>query len=354
MAIHILIRLTAMGDALLAIPTARALAEQGIEVHWVLSRKWAGLAAFLPAHIHFLDNASSLLPMARRLRRLHPAATHDLQGKPASMALSYLLGTSVDRYRKRDLGENFRAGLGRYPLRGSDPLPVWRRYLSSVGIDHLPDSHINASLNHPLPFLQEARTYLYQFVSPHSSPLLLHPGASKVGKLLPDQALQLFSSQLPGPLILIGDPPFPGQKKSPASPTSLPSKDPNHAQCSPLFQKTASASRDIPPLIDLRGTIPLRLLPGIMSLSRGIITTDSGPMHLARAVGIPLMALFFQTDPSLGFAPIPGDRQLLVSRDLPCKPCSLHGGRAVCPEGTWACRDLDWADLAAQASRLFG
>ena len=109
----------------------------------------------------------------------------------------------------------------------------------------------------------------------------------------------------------------------------------------------------VPSIIDLRGKIPLSELPWVMSLSSGIISSDSGPMHLARAVDIPVAGIFLQTDPCLGFSPIPGPRVKVISRPLGCKPCSLHGRRSVCPEKTWACRDLSWDEIAADIAAFF-
>ena len=78
-----------------------------------------------------------------------------------------------------------------------------------------------------------------------------------------------------------------------------------------------------------------------ISFAKAVISTDSGPMHLARAVNTPLVAIFFQTDPSLGFSPIPSDKTLVISESLPCKPCSLHGQNEVCPAGHFKCRQID-------------
>lgn len=314
MAPTILIRFGALGDVLLAIPVARALAARGEEVHWVLGRKWAAFARFLPAdRIHLFGGSRDLLPLARTIRRLKPARVIDLQGKPASIFLSAVAGSPVSRYIKRNWREGLRAAMGGWPLRDPDERQVWLRYWDTAGLPATPTPAPDGRLR-----LEEAPPSPYSFDVP---PLLIHPGASHPGKRLPPQALAMLIEHLPRPLALIGDPPEP-------------------------------LGIDLPDVLDLRGRVPLPSLPVLMRESRGLVSTDSGPMHLARALDLPLAAIFLQTDPLLGFAPLPGGRTRIVSRELPCKPCSLHGQRAICPAGHWHCRDLDWTAIGRDLASL--
>jgi len=55
-----------------------------------------------------------------------------------------------------------------------------------------------------------------------------------------------------------------------------------------------------------------------------LVTNDSGLMHLACGVGRPVIALFGPTSVEFGFEPA-GEGNVVLSRDLPCRPCSLHG-----------------------------
>jgi heptosyltransferase II len=68
-----------------------------------------------------------------------------------------------------------------------------------------------------------------------------------------------------------------------------------------------------------------------------LIAGDTGPLHIARAFGIPVIALFGPT-PETKHHFEPTDHLLTV--DLSCRPCSPHGDR-TCPEGHHRCmRDL--------------
>ena len=65
------------------------------------------------------------------------------------------------------------------------------------------------------------------------------------------------------------------------------------------------------------------------------ISSDSAPMHIASAVHVPLVAIFGPTTRELGFFPY-GPKSAVVELNLPCRPCSLHGGNA-CPLGHFKC-----------------
>ena len=88
---------------------------------------------------------------------------------------------------------------------------------------------------------------------------------------------------------------------------------------------------------DLCGRTGLRDLAGLLSLARVVVGNDSGPGHLAAAVGAPVVAIFGPTSEAFGFAPR-GERVRVVSRELDCRPCSVHGGRR-CPRGRRSCLD---------------
>jgi heptosyltransferase-2 len=69
-----------------------------------------------------------------------------------------------------------------------------------------------------------------------------------------------------------------------------------------------------------------------------VVSNDSGPAHVAAAVGTPALVLFGPTSPER-WTP-PGRLVTSVSLGLGCSPCSNHGGER-CPLGTHACmKDL--------------
>jgi len=75
------------------------------------------------------------------------------------------------------------------------------------------------------------------------------------------------------------------------------------------------------PSINLGGTTTLKDLAYIYKLATLLITTDSGPMHLGAAMGVPVIALFGPTDPKRT-GPY-GQGHTVIRKKLPCSPCFL-------------------------------
>lgn len=84
-------------------------------------------------------------------------------------------------------------------------------------------------------------------------------------------------------------------------------------------------------LKELTNGTTLRETCALLSWCRVLLTGDSGPMHLASAVGTPVVALFGPTTREWGFFP-QGPHDRVLEKDLPCRPCSLHG-RKPCGHG---------------------
>jgi lipopolysaccharide heptosyltransferase II len=84
------------------------------------------------------------------------------------------------------------------------------------------------------------------------------------------------------------------------------------------------------------GELGLRAAAALISRASVLVTNDSAPLHLAAAVGTPVVALFGPTALEQGFGPR-GPRDVVVQHSgLTCRPCSSHGPR-VCPLGHHRC-----------------
>lgn len=86
---------------------------------------------------------------------------------------------------------------------------------------------------------------------------------------------------------------------------------------------THHASRITPK--NLAGQTSLRELMALLKLSRVLLTNDTGPMHVAAALGTPVVVPFGSTSPELTGPGLPGDpRHRLLKSDAPCSPCFLR------------------------------
>jgi heptosyltransferase-2 len=102
-----------------------------------------------------------------------------------------------------------------------------------------------------------------------------------------------------------------------------------------------AAVRVAGPQVDVAG------LAGVLAALDALVTNDSGPMHLAAAVGTRVVALFGPTDPART-APL-GTGHRMLRLELDCAPCH----RPVCPLGHNDClHELAVSDVLSAALDL--
>jgi ADP-heptose:LPS heptosyltransferase len=80
-----------------------------------------------------------------------------------------------------------------------------------------------------------------------------------------------------------------------------------------------------------------------------VVTNDSGLMHVAEAVGTPVVALFGPTVRGFGYFPSLPRSAVLETNGLECRPCSRNG-RRPCWRGDHAC--LTRIDSEAALARV--
>lgn len=82
------------------------------------------------------------------------------------------------------------------------------------------------------------------------------------------------------------------------------------------------------PVINLIGGTDLPRLMGVMSLCRALVANDSGALHLAAALGIPVTAIYGPTDERFS-TPLTAreadrDRVAVIFEPVWCRPCGLR------------------------------
>ena len=76
---------------------------------------------------------------------------------------------------------------------------------------------------------------------------------------------------------------------------------------------------------NLCGKTSLRELMALLKSCRALLTNDTGPMHVAAALGTPVVVPFGSTSPGLTGPGLPGDpRHRLLESGVPCSPCFLR------------------------------
>jgi lipopolysaccharide heptosyltransferase I len=278
----LIVRLSSMGDIVHALPLAANARAGGATVGWLTDRQYGGLLEGNPAlaRVFLADTRGwrrnpfspahwrEIARLRRSLRDFAPDATVDVQGLWKSALLARLAGAPV---------VSFSAVARREPTSSvlvSTAVGLPRGALHVVA----QNSSLLAPLGLPgAPTAPDAR-YLLAGESPAADAFLAtlpapfalyHPGASRAGKTWPVEKYAELASRLqldPGlfPVVSWG----PGDEDRAA-----------------LLGARLTKAPKIPPL-DFRG------LARVIARASLFVAGDTGPVHLADALGIPALALF--------------------------------------------------------------
>jgi ADP-heptose:LPS heptosyltransferase len=70
-------------------------------------------------------------------------------------------------------------------------------------------------------------------------------------------------------------------------------------------------------------SLPLRQFLAVLSRCRLLVCNDSGPMHMAGGLGVPVVAVFGPTQPEW-FGPLGSQHRVVIRGDVWCRPCADH------------------------------
>lgn len=300
----LLIKPSSLGDIVHALPVVSAVKAQWPRSHltWIVKRQWADLVERAEGvdRVWPVDmTVGSWIREGRALRAQRFDLAIDLQGLFRSGILAWLSGAPAR------IG--FANGREGSPWFYSDRVPVTDpdihavdRYLSVVAA-------LGASLADKPRFgfrLQEEDMATVREICQRRGLTVDKPWvAVNVGARWPTKRWpltsfaavldQLYEAQL-GPVVVIGS-------------------------ADERLQMDSLKALAQSPFIDLCGEIPLKCLPSLLSKATAMITNDSGPMHIAAALGVPVIAMFGPTSASRT-GPYGDGHQVLIGR-VPCSPC---------------------------------
>lgn len=130
-------------------------------------------------------------------------------------------------------------------------------------------------------------------------------------------------------------------------------KDPADLEAAAVLLKSFSQEDSAPTPLDLTGKTSLGTLKSVLSRASLVIANDSAPLHIAIAVGAPVLGIFGPTTKDLGFFPLaPSGKSAVAEVQLSCRPCGMHGHDA-CPLGHFHCMlHLAPEQVFAEADKL--
>ena len=299
------IKPSSLGDIVDALPTLAALRRHFPQAHiaWLVKRQWAELLE----RVEGLDRVwavgpgvSGWLSEVPRLRAERFDLAVDLQGLFRSACMARLAGCPerVGFANGREGSPLF------YTQRVVVPTPEMHavdRYLlvaDALGAARPATPQFRFRIS-PTDREQVAAVLSRAGVRAGSAWIAMNVSARWPTKRWPVESFAAVADRLyeegAGPVVLIGGP-----------------DDRADAQAVKALVKTSS-------IIDVTGLTPLGLLPALLQSASVLLTNDSGPMHVAAAVGTPVVALFGPTSP-VRTGPY-GAQHRVLTHQLPCSPC---------------------------------
>jgi len=328
----LLVRFSAMGDTLLMTPLIRALRTRHPEARITVVTK----QAFAPLFQHNprvsevigWQPGSALAELGRRLRG--GAFTHrlDLHGSLRSRALRWRVGGRWTSYPKHRAARALLIRTKRNVYR--DRRPVAERYFDAAReLDVAPDSG-SLELFLSRSTLEAAERFLAQRgLGLRRQLIAVAPGASSFTKRWPTHhwiALVRRLVEAGNDIIVVG-----GAAESEVARELVEAGGEPAASAAGAFDPAGTAA--------------------VLKRARALVAGDTGAMHLATAVGTPVVALFGPTVEAFGFFPYHA-KAAVVQRDLACRPCSAQGGTA-CPLKHHRClQDLQPAEVLEALRKL--
>jgi heptosyltransferase-2 len=107
------------------------------------------------------------------------------------------------------------------------------------------------------------------------------------------------------------------------------------------------------PVLNSTGKLSLMHTAALLQQCHLLLSNDSGLMHMAAALRVPVVAIFGPTVQEFGFYPFKASAEV-VSAILACRPCSTKGSTS-CPRGHHQCmQQVTVAHVLAAASKRWG
>jgi heptosyltransferase-1 len=295
---YLVVRLTALGDILHTLPAVAALraAHRNAQIDWVVERKWAPVLEGSPAITEVIpfDRGSifGALQCARRLKHGNYTCAIDFQGLYKSSVLAMLSAAP----RRIGFERSWAREAGAALLYTERVTPTGRHvaelnYSLAEKADALRPARPEYPLRVPAGGAASARARLAEHGI--SEYIVVGPGGSWRAKCWPAERYGVFCREI--------------EKRSGLRAVVI--HGPGEEA---LAQETCRAASPATPMV-MATTI--EELMGLLAHARCVVAADSGPLHLAAALGAPVVGLYGPTDPARNGPFAPG--ALIVSEARP-------------------------------------
>ncbi len=87
------------------------------------------------------------------------------------------------------------------------------------------------------------------------------------------------------------------------------------------------------------GAVTIEATLGVLDTLDAVVSCDSAIVHMSAARSLPVVVVYGSTAPEFGFTPYGVPHTIVQAEDVPCRPCT-HIGRASCPKGHFRCMNM--------------
>lgn len=297
----LILKLSAIGDCLVASPLARALRERYPDAHlaWAVQSKAKTVVEGNPYLDEVIVQEKGLRGLLQTMRQVRSArfdAVIDVQGALKSAPISWASRARwrIVSSRAEPIARRIANHVVPMPTPPPHALEQYLRVAAALDIDSKTPRRL------VLATTEKEAAWADEFWKENALPervVALNPGSLRPIKAWPAEHFVVLADLLEGSGIrtmLIGGPT--DREK---------------------VGEIEAAMQHQP--INAAGKTNLRQLGALLKKCNLLVSADTGPMHIAAGVGTPVVALFGPTDPRRT-GPI-GENHVVLTRDLPCRPC---------------------------------
>lgn len=326
----LIIRFSSIGDIVLCTPVLRCLKKipgKEIELHFLTKNKFAGFVKQNP-------NVDKVFALEKKLKDLLPQLKNQ--------QYNYII----------DLHNNIRSHLVKFylqkPSQSFSKLSFKKWLLTKAKIDLMPDVHIvdrymaaakglglendGEGLDYFIPEADEVN--IEKLPEPFQQGYIAFViGGTYVTKRLPQEKIASICKNLTQPVVLLGGPE---------------DKETGEAIALQLPEKVFNAC----------GKFTLNGSASLVKQSTGVISHDTGLMHIAAAFDKPIASIWGNTTPELGMYPYFPENstshhsKIFEVKNLSCRPCSRIGYNA-CPKKHFKCmHDIQEHDIVSWVENI--
>jgi len=302
----LIVRLSSLGDILLTTPLIRTIKQNypATEIDFVVREEYKDLLQFNP-HLRdiliYNNDEHELKILKNKICENNYDLIIDLQNNLRSWSLLKCYGNSVTGFKKNNINKFLLVHFKINRLKNAKQIPV--RYASTLENFQLDDKGlelITDKIQNPL-------------LNGIENLIGICPGSKHFTKMWPEEyfiELCKLLNENEFRIVLFGG------------------KD-DIKVCERISSK-------LPAAINLCNDNNILQTAADMKCCKVIYCNDSGLMHAATAVNIPVIAFFGSTVKEFGFTPYISKNLILENNSLSCRPCT-HIGRDTCPEKHFKC-----------------